>query len=309
MAEFDLIRRFFSGLTTARADVRLGIGDDCALLAPGSQQLLMTLDTLVAGRHFLPDADPQALGHKALAVNLSDLAAMGADPAWAMLSLTMPKADELWLQGFSRGFGKLAEHFGVQLIGGDTCQGPLSISIQLTGHAPDSAVLRRSGAQPGDRIYVTGELGAAALALQQIQHGDHPGALRQALEQPWPRVEEGRALRRIASSCIDLSDGLSSDLGHICNASACGAVVELARLPLVQAVREYVMMNHDWHPVVSGGDDYELCFTVPPEQEARLLRLPLSCTCIGEIVPDGGLYFVDTDGSRYAVKPGYEHFS
>ena len=205
MAEFALIQRYFSGLSQPGQDVLLGIGDDCTLLQPpAGQQLATTMDTLIAGCHFLHDADPVSVGHKSLAVNLSDLAAMGAIPAWALLSLSMPRIDDDWLQGFVQGFQRLAGQFGVQLVGGDTCQGPLSITLQLTGFLEEGKAMLRANAKPGDLVCVTGTLGNAALALRLLQAGEEPGGLRACLETPLPRVEEGRMLADLG---VRLSNG------------------------------------------------------------------------------------------------------
>ncbi|HID46264.1 MAG TPA: thiamine-phosphate kinase [Chromatiaceae bacterium] len=311
MAEFALIERYFSKLSRPGRDVLLGVGDDCALLQPPSgQQLAMTMDTLIAGRHFFPDVDPIALGHKSLAVNLSDLAAMGAAPAWALLSLTMPKIDDAWLQGFVQGFTALAGRFGVTLVGGDTCQGDLSITLQLTGFVDAQRSMRRSSAKPGDLVFVTGTLGDAALALSLLQAGKHPGELRNRLEKPQPRVSEGRALAELGvRTCIDMSDGLVADLGHICRQSQCAARIEVNQLPLSPGVSAYVSETGDLTPVVAGGDDYELCFTLPQTLRGGLDELPLQCTCIGEILTGEGVALVQANGSSLPLPRAWEHFA
>ncbi len=308
MAEFQLIERYFSGLSGARRDVALGVGDDCALLeAPPGMRLAMTMDTLIAGRHFLPDVDPRTLGHKALAVNLSDLAAMGAQPAWALLSISLPAIDNEWLSAFSAGFSVLAGEHGVALVGGDTCQGDMSITVQLTGFVEPGRELRRSGARPGDQVYVTGTLGDAALALKCLLADEEPGGLRSRLEQPRPRIAEGRALSAAgATSCIDISDGLVSDLGHVCRQSGCAARIHLDRLPLSPAMAEHVSATGDFSLAVAGGDDYELCFTLPADS-----ALPdgLSATCIGEMLPGEGLTLLDARGREAPLPRGWKHFA
>ena len=308
MAEFQLIERYFSGLSGARRDVALGVGDDCALLeAPPGMRLAMTMDTLIAGRHFLPDVDPRTLGHKALAVNLSDLAAMGAQPAWALLSISLPAIDNEWLSAFSAGFSVLAGEHGVALVGGDTCQGDMSITVQLTGFVEPGRELRRSGARPGDQVYVTGTLGDAALALKCLLADEEPGGLRSRLEQPRPRIAEGRALSAAgATSCIDISDGLVSDLGHVCRQSGCAARIHLDRLPLSPAMAEHVSATGDFSLAVAGGDDYELCFTLPADSTPPD---GLSATHIGEMLPGEGLTLLDARGREAPLPRGWEHFA
>jgi len=270
----------------------------------------MTQDTLVAGCHFFPDADPENLGHKVLAVNLSDLAAMGAEPAWALLSLTLPEADEAWLSAFAEGFRELALGYGVTLVGGDTCRGPLSVSVQLTGSVEPGRALLRSGARPGDHIFVTGTLGDAALALERLKGGAPlESSLRQRLERPEPRLEEGRALVGIASACIDISDGLVADLGHICERSGCAALVEAARVPRSEVMQRYLRESGDWKPLLAGGDDYELCFTVPPEKLGGLEASGVCCTAIGQIRAGSGVKVVDESGGEMPSFPGFDHFT
>ncbi|WP_456415934.1 thiamine-phosphate kinase [Thiolapillus sp.] len=311
MAEFALIQRYFAGLSAPGKDVLLGVGDDCALLQPPpGRQLAMTMDTLIAGRHFLVDADPLSLGHKSLAVNLSDLAAMGAEPAWALLSLSLPKIDSGWLQDFVQGFKTLAERFGVRLVGGDTCQGGLSISVQLTGFLEADHAMLRSNARPGDLVYVTGALGDAALALRLLRAGEDPGALRQRLETPQPRVTEGRALAAAGvRCCIDLSDGLVGDLGHVCQRSQCAARIQVDRLPLSPAMASHVRATGDLDLALAGGDDYELCFTLPAAARQRVEKLPFPCTCIGEMLPGQGVTLVREDGGSLPLPSAWEHFS
>lgn len=319
ISEFDLIRDYFAALTPGRDDVPLGVGDDCALLAvPAGQQLAVSMDTLVEGRHFSPGDDPEALGHKCLAVNLSDLAAMGAEPAWVTLALTLPEANPDWLAAFARGFGTLARAHGLQLVGGDTTRGPLSITVQVHGFVPPGRALRRDGAAVGDLIYVTGTLGDAGLALRAAQGQpvapDALAFLRDRLHRPTPRVAAGLALRGLASAAIDLSDGLASDLGHICERSGLGASLQIDRLPLSPGVAAYLAETADWALPLSAGDDYELCITVPAERRAELEALAATWSCglhwIGVMEQRPGLRVVLPDGRETDEIPtGYDHFA
>jgi thiamine-monophosphate kinase len=317
-SEFELIQDYFTEQAVQRDDVVLGVGDDCALVRmPEGMQLALTMDTLVAGVHFFTDADPEALGHKALAVNLSDLAAMGAIPAWATLALTLPHADRPWLAAFSRGFSALARRFEVQLVGGDTTRGPLAVTIQVHGLLPVGQGLRRCGARVGDLIYVTGTLGEAGLALRQRREGASwqvvDQALRLRLERPTPRIEAGLALREIASAAIDISDGLTADLGHILQASGCGALIQLTRIPLSDPVGKAVASGAGWQLPLSSGDDYELCFTLPPNRQQAVVRLSerlaLPITPIGQITAGPGLRCLQADGTLWQPDhAGYDHF-
>jgi len=338
MSEFDLIQRYF---TRATPGAVLGVGDDAALLrvSPG-MELAVSTDMLVSGTHFLPDADPFLLGHKTLAVNLSDLAAMGAQPRWATLALSLPDANENWLQQFSAGFFALADTHGVELVGGDTTRGPLNLCVTIMGEVPQGAALRRSDAQLGDDIWVSGKLGDAALALAHLQGRvqlSEPdfAACVSALHQPMPRVALGLALRGVAHSAIDISDGLLADLGHILECSSVGAEIWFDKLPvsgslkpLTRAIahpspacgrgaggerRSEVIQSLLNQCVLSGGDDYELCFTAPAthrrevENLSALTALPL--TRIGVIVAGGGCTVYAADGSRITIEePGYDHF-
>lgn len=316
--EFDLIARL-TPQPVRRNDVVRGIGDDGAVLCvPAGTELVASLDTLVEGVHFLPGTDPEALGHKALAVNLSDLAAMGVEPAWAMLALTLPQADESWLTRFSQGFFALAKAYQVQLIGGDTTRGPLSLTVQVMGFVPQGRALRRDGASAGDALYVTGTLGDAGLALAGLQGQRHLSAgllaqLRDRLERPEPRVAIGQALRRMASAAIDLSDGLVADLGHVLRQSGVGAIVELTRLPLSTAVRAVFAEAIDWTIPLSAGDDYELLFTAPASAQKELAQLGRQLNCpiigIGEIQAGQGLTLT-LEGEPFTgpVAGGFEHF-
>lgn len=319
ISEFALIETYFAHLTTSRSDVVLGVGDDCALLAPAAgQQLAVSMDTLVEGRHFSPGADPESLGHKCLAVNLSDMAAMGAEPAWVTLALTLPAAEPEWLVAFARGFGALAAQYGVQLVGGDTTKGPLSITVQVHGWVPSGAALRRDAAGVGDLIYVSGTLGDAGLALlaEQGLHVDSDalGFLRSRLHRPTPRVETGLALRGLASAAIDLSDGLGSDLKHIATRSRLGATLYADRLPVSPGVAEYIVDTGDWALPLSAGDDYELCVCVPEarqdEIEALASKLPGGLTWVGMMEARCGLRVILPDGRQTDDIPtGYDHFA
>src|SRR5665647_435323 len=273
MTEFDLIRRYF---TRATPNALLGIGDDAALLKVSDDYVLaVSSDMLVSGTHFFPDADPFMLGHKTLAVNLSDMAAMGATPRWATLAIALPDANETWLERLSAGFFALAQQHGVELIGGDTTRGPLNLCVTILGEVPAQHALKRSGAQPGDEVWVSGTLGDAALALAHLQgrvalSGEALAACAQVLHQPQPRVALGLALRGIASSAIDISDGLLADLGHILDASHAAAEIDLALLPVSSVMRAYVKIPLGQKCALSGGDDYELCFTAPVMRHAEI---------------------------------------
>ncbi len=318
--EFSLIRQFWQNLTPKHALTACGIGDDAALCqVPAGQQLVVTTDTLVAGVHFPPDTRPAAVGHKALAVNLSDLAAMGAQPAWVLLALTLPTPDPEWLAAFAHGFGALARTHGVELIGGDMTQGPLTITVQALGWVPIGAALRRSGAQPGDGLYVSGSLGDAGLALRHLQ-GDLPHlteperhTLLSRLDRPTPRVALGLQLRGLASAAIDVSDGLAADLGHILHASGVGATVQVAHLPLAPVTRQQLPDAGGWALPLSAGDDYELCFTVPPRHQAALAQCSTAAqvpiTWIGTIESQPGLRCRLPDGTDITPsRRGYRHF-
>jgi thiamine-monophosphate kinase len=317
LSEFDLIERFFSDCGTPRDDVILGVGDDAAVLrvAPG-MDLVATLDTLVEGVHFLPGTDAQALGYKSLAVNLSDLAAMGAEPLWATLSLTLPEAAPDWVDGFRAGFCSLAREAGVRLVGGDTTRGHRAVSVEAKGLVPRGMALRRSGARVGDGIFVTGTLGDAGLALRALRDGlpvEDLAFLRARLDRPQARVAVGRSLRAVASAAIDISDGLLADLAHVLGASGVGGVVWLQRLPLSAPVRHYLEAGGDWAIPAAAGDDYELCFTVPAANQGALEKLlgglPCPVTRIGEITDGAGLRVLEPDGREFrAPRAGYDHF-
>lgn len=315
LSEFELIESFFSTSALVREDVLLGVGDDCALLqVPAGDTLAVSIDTLVEGVHFHPDVDPEKLGHKALAVNLSDLAAMGAIPAWATLALTLPRSDSKWLGSFMRGFSTLAARHRVQLVGGDTTRGQLTISVQVHGFVPYGKALTRDAARPGDLIGVTGTLGGAGLALRQMADGKLPtGLLRDRLERPLPRLASGLALRDLANAAIDISDGLLADLGHICKRSGVGAMLEIHKLPLSEEVEAYVKKSDDWSLPLMAGDDYELCFSAPADHrsqvEAALGRSAEGLTWIGVIEKNPVVRCFGPDGRQVEFgSGGYQHF-
>lgn len=314
-SEFDLIARFFSRPVPSAL---LGVGDDAALLriSPG-MELVVSTDMLVSGRHFFSDADPLRLGHKALAVNLSDLAAMGAQPRWALLSLALPDADETWLAGFAKGFFALAERYGVDLVGGDTTRGSLNISVTILGEVAAGRALRRDRAQPGDDVWVSGLLGCAALGLKHMQGECRLPAAFLAnclnrLHAPEPRVALGRALSGCAHAAIDVSDGLLSDLGHILERSGVGAVLEASCLPL-ETVTD-ISADLAMHCALSGGDDYELCFTAPSHHRGPVLAAAshtgTPVTRIGHVRAGTGLELIGLDGQiRTMELRGYDHFA
>ncbi|MCK8517309.1 thiamine-phosphate kinase [Methylonatrum kenyense] len=316
-SEFDLIRQYLTGLGCRREDVQLGVGDDAALLQPPAGHLLaVSTDTLVAGVHFPEDAPVAAIGHKALAVNLSDLAAMAAEPAWTTLCLTMPSADGDWLQAFATAFDALAREHGVALVGGDLCRGPLVITVQITGFVPAGRALRRDGATPGDHVVVSGCLGDAALGLrcwQAGERGSDTSSLTRRLHRPSPRIQLGLALRGRASAAIDLSDGLASDLGHVLTASGCGAEIQVQDLPCSETAVRYAGAVAARQAALAGGDDYELCFTVPerflPDLAGIAGAVGTPLTVIGRIVAEPGLRLRREDGSLVPAAPGgYQHF-
>ncbi|MEF3192838.1 MAG: thiamine-phosphate kinase [Halothiobacillaceae bacterium] len=314
MGEFDLIKAYFRRPAQG-AGLILGVGDDCALLKPAiGMQLAVTTDTMVSGVHFLPDDDPRDLGHKLVAVNLSDLAAMGARPRWLFLNLTLPAVDEGWLAAFADGLFGLAARYGAVLAGGDTTRGPLAFGLTAIGELPAGQALRRSGARPGDWVCVSGIPGeaAAGLAHRLGQHLLPKGLAAQALarlHRPEPQVALGLALRGLATSAIDISDGLAQDLGHILAASGVGATLELTRLPS-SPVLAALPQDMAWRQQLAGGDDYELVFTLPPEHVDRLADLPAPVTVIGRIDPDPGLRLLAPDGSPFPLaRKGHDHFA
>jgi thiamine-monophosphate kinase len=314
--EFDLIARICRRAASARGDVALGIGDDAALLeVPAGRQLVVTMDALNAGVHLPADTAPADVGWKALAVNLSDLAAMGAAPAWCTLSLSLPEADEAWVDGFLDGFLALAARHEVALVGGDTTRGPLSACVAAHGFVEPGRALRRDGARIGDDVWVTGTPGDAAGALAQWRAGDAcDPALRARLDRPMPRVAAGLALAGVAHAAIDVSDGLLADLAHVCAASGTGAEIELDALPASPALA--AAFEGDSRRVLqcAGGDDYELCFTAARERRDEIAAITEACGVamarIGRIVAGGEVVALDRDGRRWAPpRRGFEHFA
>ncbi|SET54448.1 thiamine-phosphate kinase [Nitrosomonas marina] len=321
LSEFDIIQRYFKRPV---ADVDLGIGDDAAVVSPTpDMQLVVSADTLVSGRHFFENADPYKLGYKSLAVNLSDMAAMGAKPRWVMLSLTLPEnlneTHPVWLSQFASGFLDLARTYQVALIGGDTTGGALNICVQIMGEVREKRYLRRDGAKPGDDIWVSGYLGDAALALKhtlgiiRLSQSEMNHCMP-ALHTPKARVELGQHLVDLAHSAIDISDGLLADLGHILTCSTCAAEIKLDAVPCSRVMKQHMSSSLALECLLTGGDDYELCFTAPKnnnsviEQISQVLRVPLSV--IGEIKQGTGLSVIDAQGKEVIMqKKGYDHFA
>ena len=346
MNEFALIKHYFDQHNCVAAGDALGIvrgiGDDCAVLAPDADgEIVITTDTLVAGVHFPEQANPGLIAQRALRVNLSDIAAMGATPRWFLLALTLPALDNVWLEAFSSGLRAVSDIFNCPLVGGDTTRGPLTITITMVGGVPTGTALLRSGACVGDRVYVTGFLGDAAAGLGILKDTDFSGGgfdndglennsagqgpgetsvyktneqyLLGRFWQPSPRISEGLLLRDYASAAIDISDGLLADLGHICEASSVGAELTLASIPLSVPLTEVVTQAEATRLSLTAGDDYELCFTVPPEKvaglESRINTGLLSARNIGEIVPGEHVKCLDSEGLAVDFpNEGYQHF-
>lgn len=316
LSEFGLIHQFF---TRPVQKAVLGVGDDCALIeARPGHQLAISTDMLVSGRHFFPDVSPRSLGHKALAVNLSDLAAMGAEPRAFTLALALPEADPVWLEAFAAGMLALADDHGCELIGGDTTKGPLTLSITVFGDVPPKQALRRDAARPGDDIWISGTLGDARLAL-----GDCRGewllpepdftVIRARMDTPTPRVALGMALRNVAHAALDISDGLIGDLGHILARSSVGAIVDVDALPRSEILGAQPL-ELQRECVLAGGDDYELCFTAPAGARETLAgigrQLGLPLTRVGAITPEAGLRIIDADGNPYTFRgASFDHFA
>jgi len=320
-SEFQLIKRFFAQQNKQRDDVIIGIGDDCAILRPKSDELLaVSIDTSVAGVHFPNNTPAQSIGHKTLAVSLSDMAAMAAKPQWVTLAITLPNADETWVADYCQGFFDLANRYNVQLVGGDLTKGPLSITTQVHGSIPAKEILTRSAAKPGDLIYVTGIIGAAGLGLRIKQQTiDLPNNLKDQipdllhkLQYPEPRIDIGLALRGIATAAIDISDGLAADLCHILKASEVGAELNLENLPVVKDIEPIKDQFDPWQHALTAGDDYELCITMPPTQQnkintiAKKTQTPI--TQIGVITGSKSLQ-CRHKGEPVAIGlKGFEHF-
>lgn len=312
--EFGLIERFFTH-RRPRKDVILGVGDDSAILSvPDGRQLLITTDTLVSGTHFFADTDPRLLAFKSVAVNLSDLAAMGGEPAWMTLAITLPEVDTQWLSLFADGLQSVCDYYGVALVGGDTTRGPLSITITMHGTVPTGRALRRDGAKVGDWIYVTGNLGSSAAGLYALQRqlGNEWSPFIDNHLSPKPRLAAGIALRGLASSALDLSDGLASDLGHILQASEVGAVIDLDKLPICPELRALVGDEQALQLALGGGEDYELLFTVPDCHKSAittaLSEISGAAVCVGQIV-SGNQIGYRRDGLIVPIQvAGFNHF-
>ncbi len=313
MTEFDLIYKLINTQSVNRADVLTGIGDDCAILSvPDGYSLAVSMDTLVVGVHFPESATAFSIGYKSLAVNLSDLAATGAIPAWITLSLTLPSADEKWLRDFVKGLFTLANKYKVQLVGGDMTSGPLSVSIQAHGFVKDA--LLRSGAKPGNLIFVSGTVGDASLGLRSYNGEENISeSCIQKFNQPEPQIKLGQALSAFATSCIDISDGLISDLGHICQQSHCGAEIFFKDIPVSVDYKSYFNQQPDCINAISFGDDYELCFTINLKDTEKVIQVSketgVDLTCIGKITASGSMQYFDQDNKPVKImQKGFEHF-
>ena len=318
LSEFALIDRYFRNCGVRRTDVRLGVGDDAALLdCPAGCDLVAAIDTLVDGVHFPRGCPAASVGHRVLAVNLSDLAAMGAKPAWALLALTLPNIDENWLEEFAAGFSALARSFDVALVGGDTTSGPLCATVQILGHVPHSQALLRSGARPGDLVFVSGTPGDAAAGLA-VEQGRLQGAsdvtahLRKRFLYPSPRMALGKSLRGHASACIDVSDGLLGDVGKVAHASGCGVELTYKDLPVSEELVAAVGDARARELALTGGDDYELCFTVNPANVGRLRQeLPperWGYSLIGTVREASGAVVIQDGNVMEFSHSGYDHF-
>ncbi len=319
MGEFELITACFSQAGRSRNDVVIGVGDDGAVLQVREGfDLVVTTDTMVEGVHFFPDVDPRALGHKLVAVNISDLAAMGAEPSWLSLAITLPKVDNVWLQAFAEGLSETADYYNCQLVGGDTTRGPLTLTVIAKGLVPKGKAITRAGAKVGDYIYVTGTLGDAALGLKLVQNQvevskKHRAHILQRFHYPTARVALGQALRTIASSAMDISDGICGDLPHILRRSKVGATVDVAKIPMSQALKDSCDLQQALECALSGGEDYELLFTVPEDKrgslEVLLSPYGVPVTCIGRITGVAGKLELRQGDQPFVYQhQGYQHF-
>ena len=319
-SEFDVIKKYFT-FSDSRDDVILPVGDDCACVSvPENKQLLITTDTLISGVHFPENTSPEDIAYKSLMVNLSDLAAMGATPTWVTLAISLPEINETWLQAFSNQFSAVLSKFNISLIGGDTTKGALSITIQAMGVCDNNRILRRDQAEPGDKIFVTGNIGDAFVGLQVVLNQlDDINLLScvNRLNRPEARVNFAEELTLYSKCAIDISDGLVADLGHIISASDCGADIKLADIPLSSSTRHYFDFYHksiiDWSMVLTQGDDYELCFTVNNNKESAVSALAkkhqLKVTCIGEVTASNELVFTDVNNEIINFSStGFKHF-
>lgn len=318
MNEFEIIEKYLKYESNHRSDVLKGIGDDCALVKlPRGQRLAISMDTLISGVHFMADSNAADIAHKAVAVNLSDLAAAGAEPAWITLSLSLPECDEVWLEDFSKGLKRIADFFGVQVIGGDTCRGPLSITVQAHGFVPEPVFLTRSNAQAGEMICVTGPIGDAALGLLVAKNELNVSAavasqLLKKYQTPYPKIAAGIALRGRATAAIDISDGLLADVNHISQQSGVGALLRWEKIPLSDAAKSIEDSELQRRAVLAGGDDYELCFTVK-EDDLEATRLALetvgtSCFPIGRMTGKPGVRLRQNKQDIELEELGYQHF-
>ena len=309
MNEFDLIREYFTW-SIEDPSVALGVGDDAALFSLNQDyQLVTTTDTLTEGVHFSVSSPAKDIAHKSLAVNLSDIAAMGAKAKYFSLAITLPKIDKSWLKEFSDSLRQLSEYYEIDLIGGDTTRGLLTITITMFGIVENSKALKRSGARPGDGVYVSGTIGDAGFCFWKLSKGLIPSNQEfKRLNSPTPRVELGLALKNLASACIDVSDGLEQDLSHILKASSVGAIIEVEKIPISEALYVHIKSTNDWSIALCGGDDYELCFTIPEGNEEALKKISESChvniTKIGIVSESLGLQIDGFDGPRKS----YQHF-
>ena len=322
MSEFDLINQFFKTTNVKREDVLLGIGDDCAILSPPvGKQLAVSTDTLISGVHFPEMTTARDVGYKSLAVNLSDLAAMGAEPAWVSLAISLPEENLHWLESFMQGFNELAEKFNVALIGGDTTQGPLSITVNVTGFIEIDKCLKRSNANIGDSIFVTGTIGDAHVGLkavlnknssEQAVYDSHIDYCIKRLNRPQPQVKAGQLLAEYSVAAIDVSDGVMADLQHICEASGVGAIINIDRLPVSEALMKFYKNKPEWKDIITAGDDYELCFTCPQSQVSEIQKTlksyHVSMSCIGEITVETGIKCFDNNQLLNINHSGYQHF-
>ncbi|MGD9386199.1 MAG: thiamine-phosphate kinase [Thioalkalispiraceae bacterium] len=319
-SEFDIIKTYFSNIGKAQDWLVTGVGDDAAILNPNpNEHLLVAIDTLNEGVHFLADTSPADIGYKALAVNISDIAAMGGQPLWFTMSLSLPlNIEARWLESFSSGLKELASEYGLNLIGGDTTRGALSVTIQIGGAVPQGEALSRTGAQPGDDIFVTGTMGDAAAGLMVLQENrDHYSSdeklLFERLHRPTPRVDIGLALRRLATACIDISDGLTADLGHILETGRFGAEIDKELIPLSEPLQQCGLgLETQYKLAMHGGDDYELCFTTPETERSRVDAISEETGCpitrIGKIIDQQGLFMVSDGQQTTLAKKGFDHF-
>jgi len=320
MAEFSIIEEFCHGIGPDHTETKLSVGDDAAIVAvPDGMELAISVDTMVSGVHFFPDVSPAKLAHKILAVNLSDMAAMGAEPKWATLALSISTFNNSWLTAFSSALRATAQRYSIQIIGGDTTQGPLNLSITIMGLLPTSKRLDRASAEIGNDVYVSNYLGDAALGLAALQgrvqlQSSHRDQVISALETPEPRVSLGQSLLSVANSCLDISDGLVGDLSHICKKSDVSIKVDAEKVPLSDAYKSFIENGGSLDLALNGGDDYELAFTVNPSRrqqiEALSNKLDISLTRIGQVIPKGDeAVTVTLNGVKYPITNSYEHFS